>query len=950
MKKRLIFLSVALAAATACHVDVMTDADGLYSDHLYAALEQFPRGRAELSEDNDILWCSGDRISVFDFTDRNEEYMLEEACDGTQEGEFSYVQGKDSGNSSSPLDHFVAFYPYSSSLECRDSRTGYTIRGFELPAVQTWREDTFDYETFPMVAVSDRSDSFSFKNVSGILKISIKGTGKVKSLTLVGNDQETLAGDAIVYAYSSSKNPYLVFTGQTYSQLTLECGSGVQLDPEKPVAFMFALPPTDFSSGFKVDVECVDKGIVTVSTSKENCIHRSMILKMPVFDLDALNGEDDEVIVFEDPVVEKVFVSKYDQNDDRVVSLKEAAAVKTIEDFFFGNDAEKVESLNDLRHFTSLTDIGDDAFRGCSFVESVTMPESLRKIGKRAFADCSTLSVVNLNEGLASVCEEAFASCYNLIEMYFPDSLISMDEDVFKDCINLESFSGAGVAADGRSLVFGGVLVAYASSGATKFEYKVPSNVRRIGKSAFYNCRNIVGVITHDTLESIGDEAFFGCGLLENVSLAEGLQEIGSKSFARCYSLKSLFLPSTLLFIGEKALAERIGIKELHVSSLMPPRIDKSLFDIVPDEIAIYVPDESLSLYLASDGWKELHYFIQGENGGGETSSLDGIVKQLQRAKEGKGINIVMMGDAFSESDIESKLYDSYMRKACDAFFSVEPYSSFRDYFNVYSVNVVSSHSGYDLGTGKLKTYFGEGTFVGGNTEIVSGYAKKALKEEDMDDALVFVIMNRKYYAGTCHMFYPSDGDYGRGLAIAYFPLGTDDRMFETLIHHEAGGHGFAKLEDEYSYPGRISADEISDIRSLENFGWAKNADFTPDWNKVKWKVFLYDERYASENLGVYEGACTYTYGAYRPSVTSIMNNNVGGYNAPSRQAIWYRIHKLAYGKSWRYDHEDFVEYDAVNLRTRSSSTMKVQGCMEELPPLHSPVIIRQSWREMMDK
>ncbi len=45
------------------------------------------------------------------------------------------------------------------------------------------------------------------------------------------------------------------------------------------------------------------------------------------------------------------------------------------------------------------------------------------------------------------------------------------------------------------------------------------------------------------------------------------------------------------------------------------------------------------------------------------------------------------------------------------------------------------------------------------------------------------------------------------------------------------------------------------------------------------------------------------------------MKNNKGGFNAPSREAIWYRIHKLAYGDEWEYDYEDFVEYDEVNRK-----------------------------------
>ena len=68
--------------------------------------------------------------------------------------------------------------------------------------------------------------------------------------------------------------------------------------------------------------------------------------------------------------------------------------------------------------------------------------------------------------------------------------------------------------------------------------------------------------------------------------------------------------------------------------------------------------------------------------------------------------------------------------------------------------------------------------------------------------------------------------------------------------------------------------------------------------------------------MGVFEGAATWQTGVWRPSETSIMLSNEGVFNAPSREAIYYRIHKLAYGMEWVYDYETFVEYDAVNRTT----------------------------------
>ena len=83
---------------------------------------------------------------------------------------------------------------------------------------------------------------------------------------------------------------------------------------------------------------------------------------------------------------------------------------------------------------------------------------------------------------------------------------------------------------------------------------------------------------------------------------------------------------------------------------------------------------------------------------------------------------------------------------------------------------------------------------------------------------------------------------------------------FRQVLVHEAVGHGFAKLEDEYAYQenGTISSKEIKNVQYLQTLGWAQNVDFTSDLSQVLWSAFLNDNRYVSEKLGVFEGACTY--------------------------------------------------------------------------------------------
>ena len=329
--------------------------------------------------------------------------------------------------------------------------------------------------------------------------------------------------------------------------------------------------------------------------------------------------------------------------------------------------------------------------------------------------------------------------------------------------------------------------------------------------------------------------------------------------------------------------------------------------------------------------------------------SADGTVHTLQTATRGAGIDLVLMGDGYSDRMIADGTYASTMHRGMEAFFLEEPYKSFRDCFNVYYVDVVSKNERYDAETA-LKTWYGTGTKVGGDDNKVIDYTKMAIAENRMDNATVLVLMNRDFYAGTCYMYPPENGGNLSGLSISYFPVSSYDGTFNGILMHEAGGHGFGKLADEYYYAsyGTIPQEEINEYRAKEAYGWWQNGDFTSDPASVKWSQFLSDARYISEGLGVYEGAFQYIYGAWRPTRNSIMNNNTEGFNAPSRYAIWQRIGKIAFGTAWNGTYEDFVTWDAINRTTGAAHSQarrrnSVEKTFEHLAP---PVVMNHSWRD----
>ena len=333
--------------------------------------------------------------------------------------------------------------------------------------------------------------------------------------------------------------------------------------------------------------------------------------------------------------------------------------------------------------------------------------------------------------------------------------------------------------------------------------------------------------------------------------------------------------------------------------------------------------------------------------------SKDGEVKQLQKAGKGNGIDVIFMGDAYSDRLVADGTYEKDMKLGMEKFFAAEPYKTYRDLFNVYSITAVSENEAYAAGSSTaINGYFGKEMHVGGNDGKAMEYARKAISENRMNDALIIVMMNSTAFAGTCYMYNPIHTSildyYGNGTALAYFPIGVNEEALEQLIRHEAGGHGFAKLADEYGYRnnGQITENEKYLIEVQEDFGWYKNIDLTNNQATIKWHHFISDSRYTNEKIGAYEGAHTYWTGVWRPTEDSAMNSGIGKYNPPSREAIYYRIHKLAYGNDWEYDYEEFVKYDAVNRSTATRSNNSVERQKYQMP--EAPIATGKTWKEAM--
>ena len=154
-----------------------------------------------------------------------------------------------------------------------------------------------------------------------------------------------------------------------------------------------------------------------------------------------------------------------------------------------------------------VTKIGDNVFSYCSNLHSVTIPNTVRSIGIGAFSGCSTLANIKIGDNVEYIYNNAFSGCSSLISIIIPNKISSISYETFSNCSNLTSIV-------------------------------IPGNVRQIGHDAFYGCSNLISVTIGKNVSSIGRSAFGGCNKLQTVvSLAISAPKLDAGVFSNQYAL-----------------------------------------------------------------------------------------------------------------------------------------------------------------------------------------------------------------------------------------------------------------------------------------------------------------------------------------------------------------------------------------------------------------------------
>ena len=607
--------------------------------------------------------------------------------------------------------------------------------------------------------------------------------------------------------------------------------------------------------------------------------------------------------------------------------------------FYLGSGAfQDCSNLTgDLRIPQKITEILNNTFKTTNFNGSLTLHDGITKIGNLAFMGTKFRGELILPKNLTIIGEEAFYNCNLSGELKLPNSILSIGNEAFSYNERLT-----------------GIL-------------ELPNKISTIGDFAFSGCSGLQGLIIPKNVESIRQNAFSGCfGIGSIVCEGDIPPYLGSGAFDGVpkdnftVEVPESAVPQYQTATGWNEFKRIAAHHELvcrpsTVCALNNGHTQTLVLDAEGEWEVESKPDWCELSPMSGNGKTEVTISINtlSKGAGNRTgevvfklknedythtcsvSQYDYIYGEdewltLQKATRGNtgGINVVIIGDGFNAKDIAEGDCLPALKEAAQYLITIEPYKTYSKYFNIYIGFAMSNESG--IGTVNTIRYnrFGT-TFTGGSglsadyDEIFS-YALNAptVNQNNLNQTLIIIVPNTTEYGGITQMW--EDGS-----AISFCPRSTDAYPYDSrgVLQHEAGGHAFGKLGDEYIYHNAFidachcsCCSHVDAINQAKSLGWYDNLSLTGKMHEVPWSHLIFDNRY-SNLVDIYEGGFMHSRGVFRSEQNSCMNNNVPYFNAISRESIVRRIKKYA-GETFSF--EEFVANDKTDASSAVSATRGV--------------------------
>ena len=238
--------------------------------------------------------------------------------------------------------------------------------------------------------------------------------------------------------------------------------------------------------------------------------------------------------------------------------------------------------------------IGEGAFEGYDYLESVTLEAGVLSIEGNAFSGCTALKEIALSEGLLSIGKGAFQDCTALTKVAFPASLQEVDTAAFLGCESLKELtvegSSAVYSAQDNILFDKGMTEIVFAPAAIEGEISLPSTLTSVGANIFYDHDSITAVTVPASVKAVGANAFASCDALEQITLEAGLESIGEGAFAKDTVLSEIGLPATLKTVGANAFASCTSLESVTFSGNALKSVPDGLFAECAKLVSIELP------------------------------------------------------------------------------------------------------------------------------------------------------------------------------------------------------------------------------------------------------------------------------------------------------------------------------------------------------------------------